>query len=781
MSRLRILPLEERIVLDAEPSPEVQAEHPNEIVFVDGAIPDRDAAAAVAPEGAEVHVLDPARDEVAQIAEVLAGRTGLDAIHVVSHGGTGYVQLGSDVLWEGTLGAHAEALQAWGAALSEAGDLLLYGCRVGNGEAGAAFVGRLAEMTGADVAASDDSTGARGDWDLEIRSGSVEARALDAGDSVRDLATFTVTNLNDSGAGSLRQAVTDANGAAGADTVNFQAGVTGTITLTTGQIPVYDSITVTGPGANLLTISGNNASRIFFLDDGTTNLPVMLASISGLRFTAGNAADGGAINAGNEALVLTNCVLSGNTATSRGGAIFQGPIRGHLTLTNCTVSGNTAADSGGGIWTNGDDGLFANGPGFVMTDTSVSGNVSGNDGGGIFFAAISTGGAEIAASTISNNSATDQGGGIAAYNTPFTLDVRGSTVSGNVAGNDGGGLYLRVAGSPLRIFQSTVSGNRATDQGGGVFMRVRYDGPSLALQVVQSTLTGNQAREGAGFFQRTGAVGSIERSTLSANVATGAGGGVLLDGGSLSTINSTISGNRASAGGAFSQRGGTSAIDNSTIAFNTGTTGIGGIDRTGGTPTLRSTIVSGNSGADLNGDGFNVESSLIQTRGSASINETGTNLFGVDPLLTPLGNFGGPTMTHALLPGSPALARGSNPRNLPTDQRGSPRFAGTGVDIGAFESIVEILGDGSGAITGGFEASPLTLLDLLEQDRIRIGRVDLEPGSEPPDLLDAPDYQLLWMLRELIGESQLEALIEGGLDPDAPDPDAPAPDEPPEE
>ncbi len=764
MSRLRILALEERIVLDAAPSQEVEPAGSNEIVFVDGSVPDRDAVVAAAPEGAEVHVLDPTTGGVAQIAEVLAGRSALGAIHVVSHAGTGYVSLGSDVLWDGTLDQHADALASWGAALADAGDLLIYGCRAGSGPDGEAFAGRLAEMTGADVALSDDATGAGGDWDLEVGTGSIEATPLDGGDAVGDLATFTVLNLADSGAGSLRQAVIDANGAAGADTIVFNGGLNGTITLTSGQIQIGQALTITGPGSSLITVSGNNASRIFFLDDGVgTAMPV---SISGLRFAVGSAVDGGAISAGNESLVLTNCVLTGNTATGRGGAIFAGPIRGDLHVVGCTITGNTAGSDGGGIWAFGSDALTPNSPSFDLTNSTVSGNFSSGDGGGLFLRGTGQG-ATIVNSMISGNTATDQGGGVAVYtmsaNIPFALDVRGSTISGNVAGNDGGGFYLRSVDPSMRVFQSTISGNLATDQGGGVFLRVQYAADATGLQFLESTVSGNQAREGAGFFQRAGVTTSIERSTFHSNVSTGAGGGIFVENGSLAVVDSTISGNRGSVGGAFAERGGTAAIDNSTIAFNTGTAGVGGIDRTGGTVTLRSTIVARNSLADLNGNGFNAEFSLIQNPGSASINHTtpNSNLFGVDPLLAPLGSFGGPTMTHALLPGSPALARGSNPRNLATDQRGSPRFAGTGVDIGAFESVVEI----TGSEGTGFELSPLTLLELIEQGRIRIGRVDLTPGSEPPDLLDAPDWQLLSLLRDLIGESKLEALIEGGLDP----------------
>lgn len=95
-------------------------------------------------------------------------------------------------------------------------------------------------------------------------------------------ATFTVTNNNDAGAGSLRQAVLDANATVAADTIVFAANVTGTITLLTGEMLIDQSLTITGPGANVLAISGNNNSRVFYVER------VASVTISGLTITQGN-------------------------------------------------------------------------------------------------------------------------------------------------------------------------------------------------------------------------------------------------------------------------------------------------------------------------------------------------------------------------------------------------------------------------------------------------------------------------------------------------------------
>jgi hypothetical protein len=142
-------------------------------------------------------------------------------------------------------------------------------------------------------------------------------------------ATFTVTNLNDSGPGSLRQAVSDANANPGADTIVFQSGLTGTITLTSGEIGITEEVTINGPGAGIITVSGNHTSRI--LNGSGVNLTLSgLALINGFgtdinaAFTAVN---GGAISA--NAVTVTDCTFANNRAT---GAVAITPPGGHYPM-----------------------------------------------------------------------------------------------------------------------------------------------------------------------------------------------------------------------------------------------------------------------------------------------------------------------------------------------------------------------------------------------------------------------------------------------------------------
>jgi len=153
-------------------------------IFIDSRV--RDSESLLAGLGTDVRViaLDPARDGVAQIAEALAGAADVDAIHVVSHGASGTLYLGSTILTGDNLDAYRGELSRIGGALTATGDILLYGCDVGSGAGGASFIGQLARYTGADVAASTGPTGASalgGDWDLEANAGTVEAVSLFAG------------------------------------------------------------------------------------------------------------------------------------------------------------------------------------------------------------------------------------------------------------------------------------------------------------------------------------------------------------------------------------------------------------------------------------------------------------------------------------------------------------------------------------------------------------------------------------------------------------------------
>jgi hypothetical protein len=176
--------------------------------------------------------------------------------------------------------------------------------------------------------------------------------------------TRTVTNLNDSGAGSLRQAILDS---VSGDTINFS--VTGTITLTTDQLSVNHNLTIVGPGAPWQLVITRSSStqniRIFYFDNGTW-------SLSNVTVNNGYSIQGGGIYNGNGNLTLSNCVISGNQASFDGGGIYN---KATTSAQNCTITGNRAfsystndprLDGGGGIYNSGT---------FTLTNSTVDTNV----------------------------------------------------------------------------------------------------------------------------------------------------------------------------------------------------------------------------------------------------------------------------------------------------------------------------------------------------------------------------------------------------------------------
>jgi len=231
--------------------------------------------------------------------------------------------------------------------------------------------------------------------------------------------SLTVTNTNDSGFGSLRNAI--ANASSG-DTINFSLAYPATIALSS-TLPISTSLTISGPGASNVMISGNGSVQVFNIGGGIT------ATISGLTIQNGSSSvssGGGIYNSGT--LMLSNSTLSGNSVSGgfAGGAIYNG---GTLTLSNSTLSGNSASN-GGGIF---------NGGGTLTINNST---LSGNSAIGFGFSAV--------------------GAGIYIYGGTVTLN--NSTFSGNSAGV-GGGIYTLYA--TVTLNNSTLSGNSASFYGGG--------------------------------------------------------------------------------------------------------------------------------------------------------------------------------------------------------------------------------------------------------------------------------------------------------------------------
>jgi predicted outer membrane repeat protein len=341
--------------------------------------------------------------------------------------------------------------------------------------------------------------------------------------------TLTVTNNLDSGRGSLRAEIAAAKAG---DTINFAPNLNGqTITLTSGELLVNKNLTINGPGAGELTVSGNNASRVF-------DLPEVAASFSGMTIQGGNADTGGGIANFYGALTIDNCIITGNSASYQGGGIFN---NGALSLTNCSLTGNSASSSGGAIYD------YAGS--FTVQLSTISGNRARVDGGGIVYFASSTPSVgTIQSCTIANNSAS-HGGGVNQWH--GVLKLLGSTLSGNMAdgtvygttGARGGALYNS---GTVTVTGCTFTGNSAS-LGGGIYMSVG------SLRTIDGcTFTNNTAVEGGGIYHDFGPAITVSNSTFMGNSAT-QGGGIYNAFGYVTLVGCYLSGNSASdsGGGVF--------------------------------------------------------------------------------------------------------------------------------------------------------------------------------------------------------------------------------------
>jgi len=231
------------------------------LTFIDSRVNDQALLISQFAPGTEYYVLDGSSDGIAQIAAALAGHGGYDSIQIISHGAPGSIMLGSTVLDNTTLGSYAAELALIGKALTETGDLLLYGCNVAAGESGQEFIATLSQMTGADVAASDDATGgtaAGGDWVLEATTGTVDQTAALSADALMDYGETLAVR----------------------DYINFTSGATGSVNENAEiSTVVYDANATDSNGHTvsykLLEDSGDEAA---FSIDNTTGVVTLKAS-----------------------------------------------------------------------------------------------------------------------------------------------------------------------------------------------------------------------------------------------------------------------------------------------------------------------------------------------------------------------------------------------------------------------------------------------------------------------------------------------------------------------
>ncbi len=548
-------------------------------------------------------------------------------------------------------------------------------------------------------------------------------------------ATLTVINTNDSGAGSLRQAIAAA--AQTNDVIVFAPGVTGTITLTSGELVVDKHVTITGPGATNLTISGNNASRVIKVS-GANGLVVTL---SGLRIANGRITGnpnanfgGGGIYNGFAKLTLRNCEIVNNVqigeSTGQGGGIWHitggdAASGGRLLLQNCLVSGNMAIGAAGS------DGASPNGAGS---------DAAPGQGGGLYIYNSSVNSVTLQDCTFLNNSAIGGTGG----------NGIGTGARGRGGRGQGGAVFIEQntllvadrctfkrneakGGNRGTGSNTVIGGNEAQGQGGAICV-VGFavlndctldDNEATGGPGIDGTALLGAQGQGGGLFFQFGVVYLIRCAVIN-NVAAGGAGGnggatgageggglfVRFNGNLLPLylINSTVALNiaRAANPAATASGGGIWTEDvlnvtNSTIAFNIvlsdASVSGGGLRINGGTTTLRNTLIAKNvaaavpsdasgavassSGYNLIGTGSGAGTTVTGIPTGANNNQIGTSASPIDPKIHVPTLNGGVTKTCSIDADSPAVNAGSDATAPVTDQRGYLRAGAS--DIGSFE------------------------------------------------------------------------------------------------
>nr|WP_232434395.1 Ig-like domain-containing protein [Pseudomonas fuscovaginae] len=455
---------------DATPTPAAAAVPGQTVVFVDSRVKDFDSLLKGVAPGTQVVVLDGSKDGLQQIADYLDTHQGVSSVQLIAHGNAGDLWLGSTYLSADNVAARADVLARIGSDMNVGGDILIYACNTAAGDKGLSFVDSLAQYTGRDIAASTNRTGLGGDWTLEIATGSIESRNQLSADAMAayqyGLATITVTNSNDTGAGSLRQALSDS---LAGDIVTFNSAMTVNLN---SQLVIAKNLTIDGDlnndGVADVTLSGQYKTQVLKVNSGVT------ATLDGLVITQGLAAGNGG-NAGSDA-----------TAAMGGGIVNAG----NLTLNNVTVTANAASGGGGGGGVQGGTvGGGGGGGGALGGQVGGHGGIAGNGAG-------SYGGTSGSANTGGN------GGGF----TPVDMGGRGGSSTGGAGGVGSYGYSNGGAGG------SASSGSLSIGGGGGGSGWDKTGGTGAAAA-------------GGIFNDTTGTLTITGNSVVSNNLGAGGGGG----------------------------------------------------------------------------------------------------------------------------------------------------------------------------------------------------------------------------------------------------------------
>ncbi len=514
---------------------------------------------------------------------------------------------------------------------------------------------------------------------------------------------ITVTTTADKGPGSLREAIAKANSGA---TIRFADNLANkTITLTSGQISISKNVTIDASDVSNLSISGNNATRIFNVNQANTNIALRNLTLKDAYIKNDF---GGAVHTTDDVkLTVDNCQFRDNVSRG-GGAIF---VRDRCTLNvnNSTFDGNDGTSngnevSGGAIGTLHKCNINVKGSTFT--------NNKGVNGGGIFaiFSNLNVEDSkflnnEVFSDKLKSGSYGGAGGAIAIDGGSIPNDKR---------------FYSRPeegdsVGGTIRIANTRIEGNKADKEAGGLYL---FGYPQDKVIVEDSTIIDNHTSNGKGGGLRVGPTQlTLRDTTIAKNTAKTQGGGLWYNGESpVNIINATFSGNQAldknngKGGGIYSEQWkSTTNLVNSTFANNFAGSEAGAIYKGNKQLEVTNSIFGNNKAGNQNKQQTNAE--LVDGGGniqypspsSEEIKVTADIKF-ADPRLGPLQDNGGGVLTHALLSDSAAINAGVNTDAPTLDQRGYQRDKK--IDAGAYEVGATAASDGDGKVMGVFRETP---------------------------------------------------------------------------
>ncbi len=466
-----------------------------DVAFVDGSLDNLDDLLAqlrssyeVAGGQLEIVLLDHDSSGIHQVTSYLetSGHE-FSSIHLVTHGTDGGLQLGTDLLTTANLDDFSDQFAQWQLNLTDDADLLLYGCQVASTTDGQQFTQELSQLLSVDIAASEDWTGSTqrgGDWQLEYKLGQLETASLSAHASDQDqwdglLAIYTVTNTGNTGAGSLAQAITDANNNAGADSIVFNISGTGvhTINLTsllptiTGQVTINATTESDFAGTPLIVVNGGGTlSDGFLFGSGSSGSSIRGFVIQGFSngistsdtsnltiagnyigtSSTGNAAATQTVSNGLNFWNTTNSIIGGTSILDRN--VISGTTNIGINLTGSST-GNQIQGNYIGLGANGTTDLGNRWFGIYSSaaNNTIGGSVSG--AGNVISGTGTSGGGAVGISLTSTASGTTIQGNIIGLNATGTSAVANDGHGLNIASNN------NTVGGSTALQRNIISGN----------------------------------------------------------------------------------------------------------------------------------------------------------------------------------------------------------------------------------------------------------------------------------------------------------------------------------